>query len=198
MCTHEILAKDGFHPDFFLPRHFERVKVGGSLVGARHISGDDVDVLLGVETEVNDSRQVQEMQLVNGLTNETSLKPNDGSNETRVLMEMADSPSDLEANMVPDVSPHVTPPGYLPNNDHGTTPFTTKQVENILQSVIATYKRYPADKKFRLSGIVAELQEAMLNDPSTQSKSENPSGIELAIPGANVMIKEPKHRLKSG
>ena len=41
---------------FFLPRHFERVRVGGSLVGTRHISGDEVDALLGVETEVNDSQ----------------------------------------------------------------------------------------------------------------------------------------------
>ena len=117
MCTHEILAKDGFHPEFFLPRHFELVRVGGSLVGAHHISGDEVDTLLGVETEVNDSQEVQEMELVNGLTNNTAHKTKDGAVETKVLMGMADSPSDVEGSMLPRVSP----PGYLPSNDGGPT-----------------------------------------------------------------------------
>ena len=48
-----------------------------------------------------------------------------------------------------------------------------------------------------MSGIVIELQEAMLYDPSTHSKSDNANGVELVIPGVNVMMKEPKQRLKS-
>ena len=59
---------------------------------------------------------------MNGLTNETALKADDGAVETKVLMEMADSPSEVEGNMLPGVSP----PGYLPRNDHGTTPFSKK------------------------------------------------------------------------
>ena len=48
-----------------------------------------------------------------------------------------------------------------------------------------------------MSGIVLELQEAMLHDQSNHSKSENVDGVQLVIPVVNVMIKEPKHRLKS-
>ena len=82
MCTYEILAKDGFHPEFF-PRHFERVRVGGYLVGTCHIFDDEVDALLEVETEVNDLQEVQDMELVNGLTNETALKADDGAVENK-------------------------------------------------------------------------------------------------------------------
>ena len=81
--------------------------------------------LLGVETEVNDSQEVQEMELANGLTDETAPKAVDGAVETKGLMGMADSPSEVEGNMLPDVSP----PSYLPRNGVGTTPFTTKQVK---------------------------------------------------------------------
>ena len=93
------------------------------MVGARHISGDEVEALLGVETEVNDPREVQEMELVNGLTDDRSLKHDDGADETKILMGMADSPGDVEEGQM---EPDVSPPGYLPRNDHGTTPFTTK------------------------------------------------------------------------
>ena len=67
-----------------------------------------------------------------------------GLMKTKILMGMADSPGEVEGKMETDVSP----PGYLPRNDVVTTPFTTKQVENILQSVIVTYKRYSTDKSF--------------------------------------------------
>ena len=67
------MDKDGFQPKVFLARHVERVKVEGSLVGARDISGDQVDALLRVEREMNDSQEVREMELVNGLTSDTAV-----------------------------------------------------------------------------------------------------------------------------
>ena len=48
-----------------------------------------------------------------------------------------------------------------------------------------------------MSGIVLELQEAMLYDQSTHSKSQNVNGVQLAILVGNATMKEPKHRLKS-
>ena len=37
----------------------------------------------------------------------------------------------------------------------------------------------------------------MLYDEITHSKSQNQNGVQLAIPVQNVMMKEPKHQLKS-
>ena len=108
------------------------------------------------------------MELVNGLTSDTAVKTDDAAVEIKVFTGMADSPSETEGDMLP----HVSPPGYLPSNNGGPTPFTTKKVENILQAVIATYKRYPTDKKSRVSGIVLQFQQAMLYDESTHSKSK--------------------------
>ena len=48
-----------------------------------------------------------------------------------------------------------------------------------------------------MSGIVLQLQEAMLYDQSTHSELQNLNWVQLAISVQNVMIKEPKHRLKS-
>ena len=88
------------------------------------------------------------------------------------------SPSELEGDMLPHVSPTI----YLPSDGGGPTPFTQKQVEHILHAVIATYKRYPTDNKFRVSGIVLQLQQAMLYDKSTHFKSQNLNEVQSAIP----------------
>ena len=165
------------------------MKIGGSPVGARAVYGDQVDALRGVETEIIDGQEVREMELVNRLTSDAAVKTDDTAIETDVLAGMADSPSEVEGDMLA----HVSLPGYLPNNNGGPPPFTTKQVENILQAVITTYKRYPTDKEFRVSGIVLEFQQAMSYDKSTHSKSQNQNGVQLAIPVQNVMIKDPKH-----
>ena len=45
--------------------------------------------------------------------------------------------------------------------------------------------------------LIVDLQQAMLYDKSTHSKSYNQNGVELTIPVPTVMSKEPKYQLKS-
>ena len=61
---------------------------------------------------------------------------------TDVIMDMPDSPSEVEGDMIAD----GTPLGYLPSNESSPTPFTAKQVQNNSQAVMTAYKSYPTAK----------------------------------------------------
>ena len=149
------------------------MKIGGSPVGARAVYGDQVDALRGVETEIIDGQEVREMELVNRLTSDAAVKTDDTAIETDVLAGMADSPSEVEGDMLP----HVSPPGYLPSNDGGPTPFTTKAGGKYVTGGNSHIQEVPPDKKFRVSGSILDLQQAMLYDKSTHSKSQNQNGV---------------------
>ena len=55
---------------------------------------------------------------------------------------------------------------------------------------------YPTEKN-RVTGNVLPVQEAILYDETTHSKLQKVNRVQLAIPVGNVMMIEPKHRLKS-
>jgi hypothetical protein len=122
------MSKGDFVCDLFLPRHFQRVKVGGSLVGTHIVTGEEVDTLLSIDDESIDVGKVHEMELVNNLTTESS-------SNTEVVMGMPGAPSPVDGDMMND----ATQPGYLPNAKIVPSQFATKQVQNMLQTAMTTY-----------------------------------------------------------
>jgi hypothetical protein len=93
-----------------------------------------------------------------------------------VVIGMLDAPSPVEANMVNE----LTQLGYFPSVGTVPTPFTTKQVQHILQSVMPSHHSYPGQKE-RVSTRVVGLQEVMMYDKSTHSKSFNHNCAGLAM-----------------
>jgi hypothetical protein len=148
------------------PGNFWRVKVGGSLVCAHIVTGEEVDTLLGIEDEPIDDDQVHEIDL----TTESSIN-------TEVVTGMPDALNSVDGDMMND----EIQPGYLPNAESVPSPFTTKQVQNMLQVVMTIYHSYPKQKQIRESTLIASLQEAVMCDKSTHSKSYTQNGVGLAV-----------------
>jgi hypothetical protein len=58
------IDKRQFQHQFFLPRYFGQVHVGGLLIDGLVVTGDEVDTLLGIDVEFIDMGQVHDMVLV--------------------------------------------------------------------------------------------------------------------------------------
>ena len=116
-----------------------------------------------------DAQEVGEMELVNGLTSDTAVKTDDVDVETNVLTGMAGLPSEVEGDiLVHGPLAHLDVSLVMTVDQHH---LSQSRWKTFLQAVIITYKKYPTDKKFRVSGIVLKLQQVMSYDKITHSKS---------------------------
>jgi hypothetical protein len=151
------------------------------LIGLYSQSEDVVDNLRGIENEPIDHEQAMENHLVEQLND-------DGIGKTEVVEGTADETDDVDSLAVP---------GHLSNVDSAPSPFTTKQIKNILQTVMASYGSYGREKQFRASSLVLSLQELMLFDKSTHTQETTNTNYTVSKPTNVLRQKESKQRLKS-
>ena len=84
----------------------------------------------------------------------------------------------------------------LPQKKSTTKPFTKKQVENVLQGVLAGYNRYSATRQHGVSVLVLKMQDLMTIDASETTLVKGPSGAHMLAPNSLALKREPRNRLK--
>merc|ERR1712086_1191073 len=87
----------------------------------------------------------------------------------------------------------VPPPGHLPDRDIEMTPYSKKQVQNILEMVVAGYNTFTKGQQYKVSSLVLDLQNLMCTDKNTIAKSD---GTIVSIPTPAQITREYKIRLK--
>ena len=142
MCVHEMVVKGGFVPQLFVERHFQRTCVSGSLNGWIPPPKEKIDEIIGFCPEVLEvTSHVHDIDSSNRLNTADVVNPF------------------LQKNMEGAV-----PLDYLPDQRASTNPFTKKEVENVLHSVMAGYQNLSISRQHDVSMLVLELQDAMTSD----------------------------------
>ena len=125
MFSHKILAKKGFHERFFLPWHFRRTRVVGSVVGWVPPSPAAIDEMVGANLE-------EVMESEESLTSDPG-KPAvvgaEGCADNDMNVSWPEVESDLTGNT-------LAPVGYIRSEEEGVTPMTEKQIRVIFEGVL--------------------------------------------------------------
>ena len=175
MCIHEIVAKGGFRAELFEERHFERKFVSGSINGWVAPPKDKLNKIIGyspehieIEWSLSSAKQILQTNM-----NIQMLNPFVEGN--------ADDPLPLD---------------YLPERGVSTNPFTGKEVENVLHSVMSGYNSFSRTRQYDISLLVLQLDDLMKSDEKKCELIEGQDNTFLAAPPTTTLRREPKKRMK--
>ena len=179
---------------FYNEIHFRRDFVGGlvhewvppmdtvinDLIGHTHEKIDDSDDDITLSVQDND-----------GVANSDGVVGNADS----TTFQVDESPHNTLNNTVDvaNMSVHVPPPGHLQDRGIGMTPYSKKQVENILEVVVAGYNKFSKGQQYKVSSVVLDLQNLMCTEENTIAKSD---GTIVSVPTPAQITRESKKILK--
>ena len=173
MCVHEILAKGGFTPYFFEPRHKQREMVFGSIDGWTAPPLTTIDNLIGYGAEI-----------ITECTGDSIQTHSDDTNMSVNVDKFTGDNSD------------VIPVGQLPDSSNRIQPFSKKHVENVLNVVVGGYNRTSESKKYQISMLVLKMQELMTVDSVENNTVSRKDGVTLSLPTKTAISTQPKSRPK--
>ena len=175
MCVHEILAKGGFVKELHLEMHLERQFVSGSINGWVEPKEKILNDIIGYSPEIIrlNPPLPSEEEILEKDTNIPMFNPfSEGS---------ADDP---------------LPVDYLPERNVSTTPFTKKEIENVLHGVLSGYSNFRHSRRHDISLLVLQLDELLTLDEKTSNPFDGPQNSCLLVPTKNSQRREPKTRLQ--
>ena len=164
-CLHEIL-KDGFDKNKFQEMHFRRTRVTGSLTGWTQAA----ETAAYVDKIIG--YEPEEIVMSSG--------------HSPIL---ASSTTNLHKNLESPL------PGYMPDTSSNIKPFKKNVVDNIFNSVSASYTRMDNEKKFKINALAMELEHLLLSDSNGTTVEHSSGGVCVDIPSQELIAKQPKNRL---
>ena len=92
----------------------------------------------------------------------------------------------------------LVPLDYLPDQKTSTNPFTKKEVENLLHSVMSGYQNMSISRQHDISMLVLDIQEVMTSPEHTYMVVNiRKDELSLMAPTKSTLRKESQKRLKS-
>ena len=89
----------------------------------------------------------------------------------------------------------MPPPGYMPDTSSKVKPLQKKAVDNIFNSVLASYSKLDTKKKFQINALALQLEALLLSDSNGTTVEHSSGGLSVDVPSQELIAKQAKNRL---
>ena len=107
-------------------------------------------------------------------------------------IDMSSAPSPLLASLATILCKNlaIPPPGYMPDTSSKVKLLKKKAVDNIFNSVSASYSQLDDEKKFQINALTIKLEELLLSDLNRTTVEHSSGGLSVGVPSQELIARQ--------